>query len=188
VCLISWWLFVAGQVEIIRELPADKTITVYRCGPLVDLCRGPHIPNTGAVKAFHIAKVRPATLSSSIFCKLTSDPREWTPGGPPLHCCDCWYSQSGEVEDGREGHLCGGRCPSAVWCACRLTCVASISCQAAAAYWRGDQSRESLQRVYGISYPNDTLLKVSRTLGKSRQTAVVICVRLFRSDRPLRRD
>jgi threonyl-tRNA synthetase len=45
-------------------------------------------------------------------------------------------------------------------CPCRLTCVASVSCQAAAAYWRGDQSRESLQRVYGISYPNDTLLKV----------------------------
>lgn len=50
--------FALPQIEIIRELPEDKTITVYRCGPLVDLCRGPHIPNTGAVKAFHISKVR----------------------------------------------------------------------------------------------------------------------------------
>jgi len=45
------------QVEIINELPEDKTITVYRCGPLVDLCRGPHIPNTSFVKAFACLKV-----------------------------------------------------------------------------------------------------------------------------------
>lgn len=46
------------QVEIINDLPEDKTITVYRCGPLVDLCRGPHIPNTAHVKAFACLKVR----------------------------------------------------------------------------------------------------------------------------------
>lgn len=45
------------QVEIINELPEDKTITVYRCGPLVDLCRGPHIPNTSFVKAIACLKV-----------------------------------------------------------------------------------------------------------------------------------
>jgi len=45
------------QVEIISDLPEDKTITVYRCGPLVDLCRGPHIPNTSFVKAFACLKV-----------------------------------------------------------------------------------------------------------------------------------
>jgi threonyl-tRNA synthetase len=45
------------QVEIINELPEDKTITVYRCGPLVDLCRGPHIPSTGHVKAFSCLRV-----------------------------------------------------------------------------------------------------------------------------------
>lgn len=45
------------QVEIIKDLPADKTITVYRCGPLVDLCRGPHIPNTSFVKALACLKV-----------------------------------------------------------------------------------------------------------------------------------
>ena len=46
------------QVELINELPDDKTITVYRCGPLVDLCRGPHIPNTSFVKAFKCLKVQ----------------------------------------------------------------------------------------------------------------------------------
>ncbi|KAJ3693405.1 hypothetical protein LUZ60_008885 [Juncus effusus] len=74
------------KVEIINELPEDKTITVYRCGPLVDLCRGPHIPNTSFVKAFACLK-------------------------------------------------------------------------ASSSYWRGKSDRESLQRVYGISYPDQKRLK-----------------------------
>ncbi|XP_057496448.1 threonine--tRNA ligase, mitochondrial 1-like [Actinidia eriantha] len=74
------------KIEIINELPEDKTITVYRCGPLVDLCRGPHIPNTSFVKAFGCLK-------------------------------------------------------------------------ASSAYWRGNKDRESLQRVYGISYPDQKRLK-----------------------------
>ncbi|KAM0843032.1 hypothetical protein ACQ4PT_057977 [Festuca glaucescens] len=74
------------KVEIINELPEDKTITVYRCGPLVDLCRGPHIPNTSFVKAFACLK-------------------------------------------------------------------------ASASYWRGKADRESLQRVYGISFPDSKRLK-----------------------------
>ncbi|XP_021842004.1 threonine--tRNA ligase, mitochondrial 1-like [Spinacia oleracea] len=74
------------KVEIINDLPEDKTITVYRCGPLVDLCRGPHIPNTSFAKA--------------------------------------------------------------------LSCL-----KASSAYWRGDKNRESLQRVYGISYPDSKRLK-----------------------------
>ncbi|XP_047322474.1 threonine--tRNA ligase, mitochondrial 1-like [Impatiens glandulifera] len=74
------------KVEIINDLPEDKTITVYRCGPLVDLCRGPHIPNTSFVKA--------------------------------------------------------------------MACL-----KASSAYWRGNKDRESLQRVYGISYPDSKRLK-----------------------------
>eukprot|EP00899_Mesostigma_viride_P012864 jgi/Mesvir1/21579/Mv04019-RA.1 len=48
------------KVEIIKELPEDVTITVYRCGNLVDLCRGPHIPNTGMVKAMACMKASAA--------------------------------------------------------------------------------------------------------------------------------
>lgn len=33
--------------------------TAYRCGNLVDLCTGPHVPHTGKIKAFAIVKVRP---------------------------------------------------------------------------------------------------------------------------------
>lgn len=39
------------KVEIIDGLPADATITLYRCGPMVDLCSGPHLPHTGYLKA-----------------------------------------------------------------------------------------------------------------------------------------
>ncbi|CAI0379685.1 unnamed protein product, partial [Linum tenue] len=83
------------KVEIINDLPSDKTITVYRCGPLVDLCRGPHIPNTSFVKAFACLK---------------------------------------------------------------LVLIFGIL-QASSAYWRGNKDRESLQRVYGISYPDQKRLK-----------------------------
>ncbi|XP_073003782.1 threonine--tRNA ligase, mitochondrial 1 [Typha latifolia] len=79
------------KVEIINELPEDKTITVYRCGPLVDLCRGPHIPSTSFVKAFACLK-------------------------------------------------------------------------ASSSYWRGKSDRESLQRVYGISFPDSKRLKEYLTL------------------------
>ncbi|XP_057753448.1 threonine--tRNA ligase, mitochondrial 1-like [Arachis stenosperma] len=74
------------KVEIINDLPADKTITVYRCGSLVDLCHGPHIPNTSFVKA--------------------------------------------------------------------IACL-----KASSAYWRGNKARATLQRVYGISYPDQKSLK-----------------------------
>jgi threonyl-tRNA synthetase len=39
------------KVEIISGLPQDATISLYRCGPMVDLCHGPHLPNTGYLKA-----------------------------------------------------------------------------------------------------------------------------------------
>ena len=44
------------KVEIIEELDVD-TVSLYRCGDFLDLCRGPHIPGTGAVKAFKLLSV-----------------------------------------------------------------------------------------------------------------------------------
>jgi threonyl-tRNA synthetase len=38
------------------KIPDGTSTTVYRCGPLIDLCRGPHVPNTGRIKAFEIMK------------------------------------------------------------------------------------------------------------------------------------
>ncbi|CAM6001885.1 unnamed protein product, partial [Sphagnum balticum] len=40
------------EVRIINEKVDTPTTTAYRCGPLIDLCRGPHVRNTGKIKAF----------------------------------------------------------------------------------------------------------------------------------------
>ncbi len=45
------------KCEIIRDLPADATISLYRQGDFIDLCRGPHVPSTGKLKAFKLMKV-----------------------------------------------------------------------------------------------------------------------------------
>lgn len=38
------------------KIPDGTSTTVYRCGPLIDLCRGPHITNTSRIKAFTVTK------------------------------------------------------------------------------------------------------------------------------------
>ncbi|MEN8822079.1 MAG: threonine--tRNA ligase [Abyssibacter sp.] len=48
----------AYKAEIIADLPEGETITVYRQGQFVDLCRGPHLPSTGKLgKAFKLMKL-----------------------------------------------------------------------------------------------------------------------------------
>ena len=41
---------------ISSKLPDGSSTTVYRCGNFVDLCKGPHLPNTSRVKAFAVTK------------------------------------------------------------------------------------------------------------------------------------
>lgn len=36
--------------ELLNKIPETDTITLYRCGPFIDLCRGPHVPHTGALR------------------------------------------------------------------------------------------------------------------------------------------
>src|SRR5690554_1087478 len=67
------------KLDLIKDLE-DGTITFYKQGNFTDLCRGPHIPNTGFIKAIKLTNV-------------------------------------------------------------------------AGAYWRGDESRKQLTRIYGISFP-----------------------------------
>ena len=67
------------KLERLEEFSEDEVISVYRDGPFLDLCRGPHVPSTGRLKYF----------------KLLS---------------------------------------------------------AAGAYWRGDESRQMLQRIYGTAF------------------------------------
>ncbi|MBW6516252.1 MAG: threonine--tRNA ligase [Candidatus Cloacimonetes bacterium] len=44
------------KIEIIEELPKDETISVYTQGDFIDLCRGPHLPHTGKIKAVKLLK------------------------------------------------------------------------------------------------------------------------------------
>lgn len=73
------------KVELIEDLGVES-VSIYRQGDFADLCRGPHLPSTGRIKAF----------------KLTS---------------------------------------------------------VAGAYWRGDENREMLQRIYATAFPDKKQLK-----------------------------
>ena len=41
---------------ISNKIPDGGKVTSYRCGNLIDLCTGPHIPSTKIIKAFKIMK------------------------------------------------------------------------------------------------------------------------------------
>lgn len=84
--LLEMFKYNKFKVRLLNEKVKTDTTTVYRCGPLIDLCRGPHVRHTGKVKAFTVTK-----NSSS--------------------------------------------------------------------YWEGNSEAESLQRVYGISFPDPKQLK-----------------------------
>ena len=48
----------AYKAEIIEDIPGDETLTLYKQGEFIDLCRGPHLPSTGKLgKAFHLTRV-----------------------------------------------------------------------------------------------------------------------------------
>ena len=45
------------KAEIIASIPGNEDISLYREGGFVDLCRGPHVPSTGKLKAFKLTKL-----------------------------------------------------------------------------------------------------------------------------------
>lgn len=45
------------KLELIHDLPEDAVISIYKQGEFMDLCRGPHVPSTGRIKAFKLMKV-----------------------------------------------------------------------------------------------------------------------------------
>lgn len=45
------------KLELIRDLPVESEITIYDQGEFFDLCRGPHLPSTGRIKAFKLLSV-----------------------------------------------------------------------------------------------------------------------------------
>ena len=45
------------KVELIEDLPDDAVISFYKQGSFTDLCRGPHLPSTGKIKAFKLVSI-----------------------------------------------------------------------------------------------------------------------------------
>src|SRR5699024_7190809 len=45
------------KIEILKGLPKGEKITLYKQGEFIDLCRGPHLPSTGFIKAFKLTRV-----------------------------------------------------------------------------------------------------------------------------------
>jgi len=45
------------KVQIIESIPGDEDLSFYRQGDFIDLCRGPHVPSTGAFRAFKLTSV-----------------------------------------------------------------------------------------------------------------------------------
>lgn len=99
------------KVQLItNKIPEGAETTAYKCGNLIDLCTGPHLPNTGKIKAFKVMK--------------------------------------------------------------------SSSC-----YWLSNPSGDSLQRVYGVSFPKKDLLdeyvKIQEELAKRDHRNLGIQQKLF---------
>jgi threonyl-tRNA synthetase len=58
------------KVQLVAsKIPDGGKVTAYRNGDLIDLCTGPHVPNTGRVKAFKVLK----NSSSYWLGKATND-------------------------------------------------------------------------------------------------------------------
>ena len=45
------------KLERLADIPEGETISLYHSGDFTDLCRGPHVASTGAIKAFKLTSV-----------------------------------------------------------------------------------------------------------------------------------
>ena len=45
------------KAQIIEDIPANEELSLYKQGDFIDLCRGPHVPSTGKLKAFKLTKL-----------------------------------------------------------------------------------------------------------------------------------
>ena len=47
----------AYKAELIEAIPVGETLSLYKQGDFIDLCRGPHVPSTGKLKSFKLMKL-----------------------------------------------------------------------------------------------------------------------------------
>ncbi|MCM3409464.1 threonine--tRNA ligase [Metabacillus litoralis] len=45
------------KLEILKDIPKNEKLSLYQQGEFIDLCRGPHLPSTGLIKAFKLTRV-----------------------------------------------------------------------------------------------------------------------------------
>jgi threonyl-tRNA synthetase len=45
------------KAQIIEDIPANEELSLYKQGDFIDLCRGPHVPSTGKIRAFKLTKL-----------------------------------------------------------------------------------------------------------------------------------
>ncbi len=72
------------KAEIIESIPAGETLSLYAQGDFTDLCRGPHVPDTGHLKAFKLTKLAGAywrgdsnnTMLQRIYGTAFANPKE----------------------------------------------------------------------------------------------------------------
>ncbi|MBA3582108.1 MAG: threonine--tRNA ligase [Gammaproteobacteria bacterium] len=72
------------KAKIIADIPSDQAISLYQQGDFIDLCRGPHVPSTGHLKAFKLMKVAGAywrgdsnnEMLQRIYGTAWTDPKE----------------------------------------------------------------------------------------------------------------
>jgi len=54
--LLEMFAYNKFKLRLLNEKVTTEKTTAYRCGPLIDLCRGPHVRHTGKVKALQVTK------------------------------------------------------------------------------------------------------------------------------------
>ena len=42
------------KIQLLNDIPSNEVITLYKQGEFIDLCRGPHLPSTGSIKAIKL--------------------------------------------------------------------------------------------------------------------------------------
>ena len=84
------------KAELIAAIPADQEISLYKQGTFLDLCRGPHVPNTGLLKAFKLLSVAGAYWRGDAKNKQLQ--RIYGTAWPDKKALDAYLSQLQEAE------------------------------------------------------------------------------------------
>ncbi|KAJ1974707.1 hypothetical protein H4R35_003482, partial [Dimargaris xerosporica] len=75
------------KCHYLDRIPTNERVTVYRCGDFIDLCRGPHLPSTAAVRALRVTKLTSAHWLPALSSHPTPPALDKAPRALPLDAC-----------------------------------------------------------------------------------------------------